>query len=64
MTESQQAVAKVAVGALLDLYARESADLAGLRYLTLEIEFKAGKPADARAWTERGCNLRRLLEGG
>ena len=48
MTESQQTIARAAVAALVDLYERESADLAAVKFLTLEIELKGGKPADAR----------------
>ena len=61
MTDLQQDIARVAVGALLDLYARESDDLKAVRYLTLEVELKGGRPTDARCWVERGVNLGRLL---
>jgi hypothetical protein len=27
------------------------------------VELKNGVPIGGRAWVERGCNLRRLLEG-
>ena len=64
MTDLQQDIARVAVGALLDLYARESDDLKAVRYLTLEVELKGGRPAEARAWVERRCNLTKLLTSG
>jgi hypothetical protein len=64
VTDQQQDIARVAVGALLDLYARESDDLKAVRYLTRELELKGGKPAEARAWTERRVNLSRLLTSG
>jgi hypothetical protein len=61
MTESQQDIARVAVGALVDLYERESTDLAAVKYLTLEVELHRGKPVAARSWTERGVNIGKLL---
>ena len=64
MTEQQQAVAKAVVAALVDLYERESADLAAVKFLTLEVELHRGKPIAARSWTERGCNLGKLLARG
>ncbi len=60
MTEQQQAVARVAVGALVDAYAREP-DLKATKYVTVEVELSAGKPTAARAWIERRCSVGRLL---
>ena len=64
MTESQQTVARAAVAALVDLYERESTDLAAVKYLTLEIKLHRGKPIGGRASIERGVNLGKLLGKG
>ena len=63
MTEQQQTVARVALGALVDAYAREP-DLKATKYVTVEVELSAGKPMSARAWVERRCNVNRLLGVG
>ena len=63
MTDLQQAVARAAVAALVDAYEREP-DLGSVRYLTLELELKNGKPADARCWTECRVNVNKLLGVG
>ncbi len=61
MADLSESLARVAVGALADLYERESADLAAVKYLTLEIELHRGKPIGGRAWIERGVNVGKLL---
>ncbi len=60
MTEQQQTVARVALGALVDAYAREP-DLKATKYVTVEVELSAGKPTAARAWIERRCSINKLL---
>ncbi len=66
MTDLQRAIARAAVGALVDTLAAVEADRRNVRFLTVELELRNGVPVDGRAWIERGCNLRRLLgvEGG
>ncbi len=64
MTDLQQTIARVAVGALVDLYERESTDLAAVKYLTLEIELTRGKPVAARAWVELRVNVNKLVGAG
>ena len=39
-------------------------DLQSVRYLTLGLELRNGKLADARCWTERRVNMNRLLGVG
>ena len=58
-----EALARAAVAAIADTVPTIEADPKAVRYLTVEIEVSGGKPAHARAWVERRCNLRRLLEG-
>ncbi len=61
MTELQQTIARVAVGALVDTLAQVEADRKNVKFVTCEIELKNGVPIDGRAWVERGCNVGRLL---
>ena len=63
MTEQQQAIARVAVGVLVELYEREP-DLKATKSVTVEVELVAGKPASARAWIERRVSVNRLLGAG
>ena len=63
MTDLQQAVARALATALVDAYEREP-DLGSVRYLTLELELRNGKPAEARYWTERRVNVNKLLGVG
>ena len=63
MTEQQQTVARVAIGALVDAYAREP-DLKATKFVTVEVELAGGKPASARAWIERRCSVNKLLGMG
>ena len=56
----QQDIAKVAVAALADAFDREP-DLGAVRFLTIELELKRGKPVEARAWIERPANVGKLL---
>ncbi len=64
MTDLQQTIARVAVGALVDTLAAVEADPKPIKFLTVEVELKNGKPIGARSWTERGCNVGRLLGKG
>ncbi len=64
MTELQQIVARVAVGALVSLYERESTDLAAVKYLTLEVELARGKPVAARAWIECRVSVNKIVGAG
>jgi hypothetical protein len=63
MTEQQQAVARVAIGALVDAYAREP-DVKATKFVTVEVELAGGKPVEARAWIERRCSVNKLLGAG
>ena len=63
MTEQQQNVARVAIGALVDAYAREP-DLKATKYVTVEVELAGGRPTLAPAWIERRCNVNKLLGVG
>ena len=47
MTEQQQAVARVALGALVDAYAREP-DLTATKFVTVEVELTGGRPRPGR----------------
>ena len=60
MTEQQQAVARVALGTLVDTYEREP-DPKAMKFVTVEVELVGGKPTAARAWIERRCSVGRLL---
>ena len=61
MTELQQDIAKVAVGALVDSLRAVEAEPKAIKFLTIEVELSAGKPTAARAWIERRCNVNKLL---
>ena len=61
LTES---LARAAVAAIADTVPTIQADPKAVRYLTVEIEVIGGKPAEARAWVERRCNLSKLLGVG
>ncbi len=63
MTELQRAIARAAVGALVDTLAQVEADRRNGRFLTVELDLKNGVPVDGWAWVERSCNQRRLLKG-
>ena len=64
MSDLQDAVARAAVGALVDTLATVEADRATVKFLTVELELKNGVPIDARAWIERRCNVGRMLRAG
>ncbi len=64
MTDLQQAIAKAAVGALVDTLAAVEADRRNVRFLTVELELRNGVPVDGRAWIERGVNVGKLLGVG
>ncbi len=61
MTELQQSIARVAVGALVESLAAVEADPKAIRFLTVEVELQRGKPIEARSWVERRCNVGKLL---
>ncbi len=64
MSDLQDAVARAAVGALVDTLAQVEADRRNVKFLTVEVELKDGVPVDARAWIERGVNVGKLLGVG
>jgi hypothetical protein len=61
VSDLQQDIARVAVGALVESLAAVEADPKPIKFLTVEVELKNGKPVAARSWTERGCNIGKLL---
>ncbi len=64
MSDLQQDIARVAVGALVDTLAAVEADPKPIKFLTVEVELKNGRRIGARSWTERGCNIGKLLGVG
>ncbi len=64
MTDLQRDIARVALGALVEGLAAVNADPKPIKFLTVEVELKNGKPIDARSWVERRCNVGKLLGRG
>ena len=64
MTNLTERLARAAVAAIVDTLPMIEADVNSVKYLTVEVELLRGKPVEARAWIERGCNLGRLLGRG
>ncbi len=60
-TDLAEALTRAAVAAIADTVPTIEAEQRAVRYLTVEIEVSGGKPAHARAWIERGCNIGKLL---
>jgi hypothetical protein len=64
VSDLQQTIARVAVGALVESLAAVEADPKPIKFLTVEVELKNGKPIGGRAWIERGVNVGKLLGRG
>jgi len=64
VSDLQDAVARAAVGALVDTLTTVEADRKNVKFLTVEVELNNGKPIDARAWVERRCNVGKALGVG
>ena len=60
-TDLAEALTRAVVAAIADTAPTIEAEPRAVRYLTVEIEVSGGKPAHARAWVERRCNIGRLL---